>query len=98
MREEGQSISHAGGGAAVPSTMASTSGSAEGPSSDRPESPAPAEDEEIAPEEAAEATAGRKRNLLRQIINPGRCKLSELQGSLERHELLVQRYERTRDA
>ena len=45
----------------MPSTMASTSGSAEGPSSNRPESPAPAEDEEIAPEEAAEATAGRKR-------------------------------------
>ena len=44
------------------------------------------------------ATAGRKRNLPRQIFNPGRCKLSELQGSLERHELLVQRYERTRDA
>ena len=43
-------------------------------------------------------TAGRKRNLLRQIINPGRCKLADLQGSLERHELLVQRYERTRGA
>ena len=42
------------------------------------------------------ATAGRKRNLLQQIINPGRCKLADLQGSLERHELLVQRYERTR--
>ena len=42
--------------------------------------------------------AGRKRNLLQQIIAPGRCKLADLQGSLERHELLVQRYERVRDA
>lgn len=41
------------------------------------------------------ATGGRRRNMLREIINPGRCKHeSQLYGALERWEELVQRYER----
>ena len=40
------------------------------------------------------ATGGRKRNLLRAILTPGRCALSEVQPSLERWEALVLRYER----
>ena len=40
------------------------------------------------------ATGGRKRNLLRVIINPGRSKLEELQGAIERWEAFVSRYER----
>ena len=39
------------------------------------------------------ATGGRKRNLLRAIISPGRSKLEDLQASLSKWEILVQRYE-----
>ena len=38
-------------------------------------------------------TGGRKRNILRQIINPGRATLATLQQSLVKWELLIQRYE-----
>ena len=44
------------------------------------------------------ATGGRKRNLLRQILNPGRARLEELGAALERWEELVARYERRKDA
>ena len=37
------------------------------------------------------ATGGRKRNLLRAIISPGRCKIDDLQAALTKWELMVQR-------
>ena len=40
------------------------------------------------------ATGGRKRNLLRTIISPGRCSLLELQAGIERWEAVVSRYEK----
>lgn len=41
------------------------------------------------------STGGRRRNMLREIINPGRCKHeNQLYGAMERWEELVQRYER----
>ena len=39
-------------------------------------------------------TGGRKRNLLRTIISPGRCSLLELQAVIERPESYVSRYEK----
>ena len=39
-------------------------------------------------------TGGRKRNLLRTIISPGRCSLQELQVVIERWESYVSRYEK----
>ena len=39
-------------------------------------------------------TGGRKRNLLRTIISPGRCSLLELQAGIERWESCVSRYEK----
>ena len=39
-------------------------------------------------------TRGRKRNLLRTIISPGRCSLVELQVGIERWESYVSRYEK----
>ena len=39
-------------------------------------------------------TGGRKRNLLRTIISPGRCSLLDLQAGIERWELYVSRYEK----
>ena len=39
-------------------------------------------------------TGGRKRNLLRTIISPGRCSLLELQAGIERWEYYVSRYEK----
>ena len=39
-------------------------------------------------------TGGRKRNLLRTIISPGRCSLLELQAVIERWESYVSRYEK----
>ena len=39
-------------------------------------------------------TVGRKRNLLRTIISPGRCSLLELQAGVERWESSVSRYEK----
>ena len=39
-------------------------------------------------------TGGRKRNLLRTIISPGRCSLLELQPGIERWESYVSRYEK----
>ena len=39
-------------------------------------------------------TGGRKRNLLRTIISPGRCSLLELQTGIERWESYVARYEK----
>ncbi|CAK0875118.1 unnamed protein product [Prorocentrum cordatum] len=43
------------------------------------------------------STGGRKRNLLKQVLSPGRCKLDELAGALERWEEAVKRYESRRD-
>ncbi|CAK0841849.1 unnamed protein product [Prorocentrum cordatum] len=43
------------------------------------------------------STGGRKRNLLKQVLSPGRCKLEELAGALERWEEAVKRYESRRD-
>ena len=43
------------------------------------------------------ATGGRKRNLLKQVLSPGRCKMEELAGALERWEEAVSRYERRKD-
>ena len=43
------------------------------------------------------ATGGRKRNLLKQVLSPGRCKLEELAGALERWEEAVSRYSRRKD-
>eukprot|EP00959_Pyramimonas_sp_CCMP1952_P315566 6604652-Pyramimonas_sp.AAC.1 len=40
------------------------------------------------------ATGGRKRNLLRTILNPGRSKIDDLQASIERWENFVSRYEK----
>ncbi|CAK0855964.1 unnamed protein product [Prorocentrum cordatum] len=40
------------------------------------------------------ATGGRKRNLLRTILNPGRCRIDDLQASIERWENYVSRYEK----
>ena len=37
-------------------------------------------------------TGGRKRNLLRTIISPGRCSLLELQAEIERWESYVSRH------
>ena len=42
-------------------------------------------------------TGGRMRNLLRSIINPGRAKLEELQGALEKWEELIAKYTRSKD-
>ncbi|CAK0860922.1 unnamed protein product [Prorocentrum cordatum] len=42
------------------------------------------------------STGGRKRNLLKQVLSPGRCKLDELAGALERWEEAVKRYESRR--
>ena len=39
-------------------------------------------------------TGGRKRNLLRTIISPGRCSLLELLEGIERRESYVSRYEK----
>ena len=39
-------------------------------------------------------TGGRKRNLLRTIISPGRCSLLELQAGIERWESYASRYEK----
>ena len=39
-------------------------------------------------------TGGRKRNLLRTIISPGRCSLLELQAGIDRWECYVSRYEK----
>ena len=39
-------------------------------------------------------TGGRKRNLLRTIISPGRCSLLELQAGIERWESYVPRYKK----
>ena len=39
-------------------------------------------------------TGGRKRNLLRTVISPGRCSLLELQAGTERWESYVSRYEK----
>ena len=39
-------------------------------------------------------TGGRKRNLLRTIVSPGRCSLLELQAGLERWESYVSRFEK----
>ena len=39
-------------------------------------------------------TGGRKRNLRRTIISPGRCSLLELQAGIERWESCVSRYEK----
>ena len=39
-------------------------------------------------------TGGRKRNLLRTIISPGRCSLLELSAGIERWESYVSRYEK----
>ena len=39
-------------------------------------------------------TGGRKRNLLRTIISPGRCSLLELQAGIERWESYVSRFEK----
>ena len=37
---------------------------------------------------------GRKRNIFRAIISPGRCSLQELQAGIERWESTVVRYEK----
>ena len=42
-------------------------------------------------------TGGRKRNLLRTIISPGRCSLLELQAGIERWESSVSLYEKLKD-
>ena len=39
-------------------------------------------------------TGGRKRNLLRTIMSPGRCSLLELQAGIECWETYVSRYEK----
>ena len=39
-------------------------------------------------------TGGRKRNLLRTIISPGKCSLLELRARIERWESYVSRYEK----
>ena len=41
---------------------------------------------------------GRARGLLREILSPGRAKLVELQGAVERLEDLMKRYTQRRDA
>ena len=43
------------------------------------------------------STGGRKRNLLKQVLSPGRCKMEELAGALERWEEAVTRYSRRKD-
>ena len=43
------------------------------------------------------STGGRKRNLLKQVLSPGRCKLEDLAGALERWEEAVKRYESRKD-
>ena len=43
-------------------------------------------------------TTGRARGLLREILSPGRAKLVELQGAVERLEDLMKRYTQRRDA
>ena len=43
-------------------------------------------------------TAGRKRSLLRDIMDPGRAKLMDLQPSIERLEEMMRRYEARKDA
>ena len=42
-------------------------------------------------------TGGRKRNLLRTIISPGRCSLLEFQAGIERWETYISRYEKMKD-
>ena len=42
--------------------------------------------------------AGRARSLLRDILNPGRTKLNELLGAIERLEDLIRRHCSRRDA
>ena len=42
-------------------------------------------------------TGGRIRNRLRAILNPGRSKLEDLQGALERWEELVAKYKNSKD-
>ena len=39
-------------------------------------------------------TGGRKRNLLRSLVSPGRCSLLELQAGIERWESVVSQYEK----
>ena len=43
-------------------------------------------------------TTGRARGLLREILSPGRAKMVELQGAVERLEDLMRRYTQRRDA
>ena len=43
-------------------------------------------------------TGGRRKNLLRAVLQPGRSSLEDLSASLERWEDLVRRYERSRDS
>ena len=43
-------------------------------------------------------TTGRASGLLREILSPGRAKLRELQGAVERLEDLMRRYTQRRDA
>ena len=43
-------------------------------------------------------TTGRSRGLLRELLSPGRAKLGELQGAVERLEDLMRRYTPRRDA
>ena len=43
-------------------------------------------------------TTGRARGLLRETLSPGRAKLVELQGAVERLEDLMRRYTQRRDA
>ena len=43
-------------------------------------------------------TTGRARGSLREILSPGRAKLVELQGAVERLEALMRRYSQRRDA
>ena len=42
------------------------------------------------------ATGGRKRNFLKQVLSPGRCKLEELANGVDRWEEAVKRYESRR--
>lgn len=44
------------------------------------------------------STVGRAKGLLREIMNPGKAKLADLQGSLERLEDMIRRYCSSRDS
>ena len=44
------------------------------------------------------STGGRRKNLLRAVLQPGRASMEELSASLEKWEDLVRRYERSRDS